>query len=146
MTHVEPSHLVELALGNAAPGAELADALRHIEQCDRCRADLRGMTRVVTAARAAKPVDLSAAPPERVWQRIIRDLSRETAPPRPPAGALGPGRRKLFALLAVAAIAAAAAGALHWSRHESTEAGTGLLGRTHKPRAMSASERARPWA
>ncbi|WP_051704865.1 MULTISPECIES: hypothetical protein [unclassified Streptomyces] len=120
MAHVEPAHLVELALGNAAPGGQLADALLHIEQCDHCRAELRMMTRVVIAARSANLVDLPTAPPERVWQRITRDLSRETTAPGPPGGPLsllGPGKRKLLAA-GVALTAIAAAAAAHWSRHD----------------------------
>ncbi|GGY01198.1 hypothetical protein [Streptomyces djakartensis] len=117
MAHVEPAHLVELALGNAAPDGQLADAMRHIEQCDHCRHELRMMTRVVTAARSANVVDLPTDPPERVWRRIARDLSsRETAALRPPAGTLGPGKRKILAALALAAIIAAAAA--HWCRRD----------------------------
>ncbi|MET9389790.1 hypothetical protein ABZY20_05140 [Streptomyces sp. NPDC006624] len=111
MAHVEPAHLVELALGNAAPGGELADALRHVEQCDHCRYELRMMTRVVTAARTAQLVDLPAAPPEHVWQRISRELSPGSAPPRPPAGPLDPARRRLLTALALALAALAAASA-----------------------------------
>ncbi|MFJ8592709.1 hypothetical protein [Streptomyces sp. NPDC093598] len=105
MAHVEPAHLVELALRNAAPTDADAEALRHVELCDRCRDDLRMMTRVVTAARTAQLVDLPTAPPERVWQRITRDLSRETDHPRPPPRI--PDRERRALLLALLALAAA---------------------------------------
>lgn len=122
MDHVEPAHLVELALGNAAPSDEDADALRHIEQCDHCRDELRTMTRVVTAARSAHLVDLPTAPPERVWRRISRDLSPETAAPRPPTGRHLAGMRKPVTALALAGIvtaaAVAAAAAARWYRHD----------------------------
>ncbi|MEU1848242.1 hypothetical protein ABZ499_02865 [Streptomyces sp. NPDC019990] len=124
MAHVEPAHLVELALGNAEPSEEDAEALRHIEQCDHCRDELRTMTRVVTAARSAHLVDLPTGPPERVWRRISRDLSRETTAPRPPTGHHTAGMRKpLAAALSLTAIAAAAAAAVHWYRQDRRPAG-----------------------
>ncbi|GAA2415864.1 hypothetical protein [Streptomyces coeruleofuscus] len=108
MVHVEPAHLVELALRNTPPTDDDAEALRHVERCDRCRDELRMMTRVVTAARSAELVDLSAAPPERVWQRITQDLSRESAPARPPPSPLGrSAKRKLLVALALAVVAGA---------------------------------------
>ncbi|MGI5367639.1 hypothetical protein [Streptomyces iakyrus] len=105
MTHVESAHLVELALRNATPTGADAEALRHVEQCDRCRDELRMLTRVVAAARTAQLVDLPTAPPDRVWQRISRDVSGTPTAPRSPAPAPAPGRRLLLALLALAAAA-----------------------------------------
>lgn len=88
MSHVEPSHLVELALGHAG-GDEDADALRHLASCPRCRRELARTTRVVAAARGARASDLPAAPPERVWRRIAQEVLRGTDrlphPPRHPA-------------------------------------------------------------
>ncbi|WP_432056606.1 hypothetical protein [Streptomyces sp. bgisy022] len=84
MAHVEQARLVELALGHAADGNE--SALRHLAECDRCREELRSMTRVVAAARAADVVDLPTAPPERVWLRIMRDLDDKPGGPPSPAG------------------------------------------------------------
>ncbi|MFD5102888.1 hypothetical protein [Streptomyces albidochromogenes] len=88
MAHVEPTHLVRLALGNDASSDD-AGALRHIAVCDRFRGELSRMRRVVVAARAVEAADLPTAPPERVWQHITHELSRtgEPAPP-PTAGAL----------------------------------------------------------
>lgn len=83
MDHVDPAHLVELALGHAT-GDEDAGAWRHIASCPRCREELRRTTRVVTSARGAEAADLPAAPPDRVWQRIVEELTHGTAaPPRP---------------------------------------------------------------
>jgi hypothetical protein len=97
---------VELALGHVTASEEDAGALRHIEQCERCRDQLRTMTRVVTAARTAQLVDLPAAPPERVWQRITHDLSHR--PPAPRASGDHTNRdRLLVAVLAVTALGAA---------------------------------------
>ena len=116
MVHVEPAHLVELALRNTPPTDDDAAALRHIERCDRCRDELRMMTRVVTAARSAELVDLPAAPPERVWQRITQGLSRESAPPRPPPRPPGrSAKRKLLTGLALAVVALAVVGGV--ARH-----------------------------
>jgi hypothetical protein len=81
--NVEPSHLVELALGHASGDAD-AGALRHVASCPRCREELAQMTRVVTAARGAEVSDLTAAPPERVWQRIAHEVLHEAGRlPRP---------------------------------------------------------------
>ncbi|MFI8090673.1 hypothetical protein ACIF9R_20500 [Streptomyces sp. NPDC086080] len=87
MGHVEPAHLVELALGRTT-GDQDVRALRHIATCPRCRRELASMIRVVTAARDAGAADLPTAPPEHVWRRIVQELSGEepsdadTAPPR----------------------------------------------------------------
>lgn len=115
MAHVERAHLVELALRNATPTDADTEALRHIQHCDRCRDELRVLARLVTAARAAQIVDLPTTPPERVWRRISRDLSRRPDPPRRAPRA--PDRRKrALALLALAATTAMAA--TRWFRHE----------------------------
>ncbi|MEU0249721.1 hypothetical protein ABZ192_36510 [Streptomyces sp. NPDC006235] len=71
---------MEPALRNTPPTDD-AEAMRHVERCDRCRDELRMMTRVVTAARSAELEDMPAAPPELVWQRMAQGLSRESAPP-----------------------------------------------------------------
>ncbi|MFE1948170.1 hypothetical protein [Streptomyces massasporeus] len=113
MAHVESAHLVELALSNATPTDADAEALRHIEHCTRCRDELRSLTRLVTAARTAQLVDLPTAPPERVWQRIDRDLSTGTAPPRPHARTPNRRKRALLTLLALAATAGIAHRCLH---------------------------------
>ncbi|MEU2913670.1 hypothetical protein ACWCQ0_21345 [Streptomyces massasporeus] len=85
MAHVESAHLLELALGNAAPGDDDAEALRHVEHCDLCRDELGMLIRLVTAARAAKAVDLPIPPPEHIWLRITREVSRGRGTP-PPQG------------------------------------------------------------
>ncbi|WAX81498.1 hypothetical protein [Streptomyces sp. KMM 9044] len=87
MDHVEPAHLVELALGNDF-SSDSVSALRHIAVCIRCRKELGRMARVVAAARSVEEPDLPATHPEQVWQRIARELSLagEAAPP-PPVGA-----------------------------------------------------------
>lgn len=90
MTHVEPAHLVELALGNGVSSDD-AGALRHIALCRRCREELSRMARVVAAARSVEECDLPVAPPQRVWQRIAQEVSRPgEAVPLP---APGPAQR-----------------------------------------------------
>ncbi|CAL9393101.1 hypothetical protein GL259_30940 [Streptomyces sp. Tu 3180] len=111
MAHVEPAHLVELALGHSAH--DDASALRHIAVCDRCRDELRTLRRVVTAARTADIVDLPAAPPEHVWRRIARELSEEAGAPPPPAGAAG---RRSPASAAGTAVPGRTAGAVRRAR------------------------------
>ncbi|MEU3887397.1 hypothetical protein [Streptomyces sp. NPDC029041] len=102
MAHVEPAHLVELALGNATPSEADTEALRHVDECARCRDELGVLTRLVTAARTAQLVDLPTAPPERVWRRISGDLSPEPNTPGPPPRIRDRRRRALLALLALA--------------------------------------------
>ncbi|MFE2277400.1 hypothetical protein ACFXAE_09040 [Streptomyces sp. NPDC059454] len=90
---MDPAHMVELALGNGAPDDD-AGALRHIAGCERCREELSLVTRVVTAARRVEEPDLPAAPPERVWRRIARELTGADAttapsPATPPGGLPG---------------------------------------------------------
>ncbi|MGW0501095.1 hypothetical protein ACWD0Z_38445 [Streptomyces sp. NPDC003007] len=126
MAHVDPAHLVELALRNATPTDADADALRHVERCDRCRDELRVLLRVVTAARTAHLVDLPAAPPERVWRRISRDITHDTPPPGPPPVVPDHGRRALLTLLALLVVAAATGlAAARWSRHRRSNGRSG---------------------
>ncbi|MGX1225969.1 hypothetical protein RKD42_007228 [Streptomyces ambofaciens] len=83
MGHVDPSHLVELALGHASGDADVG-ALRHVASCPRCRGELARLTRVVSASRGARVSDLPVAPPERVWQRIVHEVFKEgDGPPLP---------------------------------------------------------------
>ncbi|MER5833335.1 hypothetical protein ABT116_21380 [Streptomyces sp. NPDC002130] len=116
MAHVEPAHLVELALRNAAPTEADTAALRHVEQCARCGDELRMLTRVVAAARTAQLVDLPTAPPDRVWQRISRGLSPETDTHGPPPHHPDHWKRALLALLALATAVGAAV--VHRRLHE----------------------------
>ncbi|SDC47206.1 hypothetical protein [Streptomyces prasinopilosus] len=95
MAHVEPAHLVELALGNGVSSDD-AGALRHIALCPRCREELTLMARVVAAARGVEESDLPVAPPPRVWRGIAREVSRageEAAPPAVPPAAGGSSPR-----------------------------------------------------
>lgn len=80
MPHVEPAHLMELALGNDVSSDD-PDALWHIAACNRCREELRLITRVVVSARGVEESDLPSTPPERVWQRITQQLSAASAEP-----------------------------------------------------------------
>ncbi|MCX4854207.1 hypothetical protein OG426_51985 [Streptomyces canus] len=75
MPHVEPAHLMELALGNDISSDD-PGGLQHIAACDRCREDLSQITRVVAAARDVEESDLPSTPPERVWQHITQQLHR----------------------------------------------------------------------
>jgi hypothetical protein len=82
--HVEPAHLMELALGNDISSND-PGALQHVAACNRCREELRQITRVVVSARGVEESDLPAAPPERVWHHITQELSAmEKTPARPP--------------------------------------------------------------
>lgn len=89
MAHVAPGRLADLALGVAAGGDDPA-ALHHLAVCARCREELARLHRVVTAARSVEPLDLPAAPPERVWEEVLRVV----APPVRDAEADTPVRHK----------------------------------------------------
>lgn len=82
MPHVDPAHLVELALGNDVTHDDVG-ALQHLAACGRCREELHLMTRVVMAARGVEEPDLPSAPPARVWQRIAQGLSEADEPAAP---------------------------------------------------------------
>ncbi|MFI9819546.1 hypothetical protein ACIHFC_03565 [Streptomyces sp. NPDC052013] len=88
MAHVEPSDLLELALGRTVPGDD-AGVLLHLAECASCRAELRRTARVVAAARGAVASHLLIPPPERVWQRI----SCEVRGPAPGNSETGEGGR-----------------------------------------------------
>ncbi|WP_149550863.1 hypothetical protein [Streptomyces marokkonensis] len=83
MPHVDPTHLVELALGNGVSHHDVS-ALQHIAVCPRCWEELSLMTRIVNAARGVEEPDLPTAPPDRVWQRITEELTGTDAPAAPP--------------------------------------------------------------
>jgi hypothetical protein len=78
VAHVEPSHLVEIALRNDGAVSDVP-AMRHIAACVRCREELQRMEDVVAAARRVEASDLPTAPPERVWQWIIAEIVTERA-------------------------------------------------------------------
>lgn len=80
MTHVDPAHMVELALGTS-PSHEATAALRHLAACPACREELTRIAKVVDIALSVEASDLTVAPPEWVWRGIKRTLSTEPAPP-----------------------------------------------------------------
>ncbi|MER7778548.1 hypothetical protein ABTZ21_26660 [Streptomyces sp. NPDC096191] len=82
MPHVDPAHLVELALGNDTTHDDVR-ALQHLAACGRCREELHLVTRVVMAARGVEEPDLPSAPPAHVWQRITQGLSESDEPAAP---------------------------------------------------------------
>lgn len=88
MPHVDPTHMVALALGNDASHNDVS-ALQHLSVCKRCREELSLVLRVVAAARSIQEADLPASPPERVWQRITRELAEsDEATAQPSASSL----------------------------------------------------------
>ncbi|MFB9466263.1 hypothetical protein [Streptomyces cinereospinus] len=99
MAHVEPAHLVELALGHAASAAD-ETALRHIAGCRHCREELAHMRRVVSTARGAGPAERLTVPPERIWERIaIEHGAGDPAPTRSGTDTRGPcGTRRTASL------------------------------------------------
>ncbi|WP_435601095.1 anti-sigma factor [Streptomyces sp. C10-9-1] len=156
--HPDPGVLLELALGGPGAAEALAPGDRaHLGACDRCRAELDGLRRVASAARAATLEDLLTAPPPRVWDALARDLglpgaaeqTPETGParaPDPPPGAARAGRnwrrRSALALAAVCLAAGAAAGgaAARWTAGGGE--GSAVLGDVHVLAAVSGTRAA----
>ncbi|MCL7428030.1 hypothetical protein [Streptomyces sp. YS415] len=83
MTHVDHAHLLELALGNAGRSDD-AVALQHLAVCVLCRQELTRVTRVVSAASDIDLSDLATPPPERLWERIQRELAEPPDRAKPP--------------------------------------------------------------
>lgn len=133
MPHVDPPHLLELALGNGASHDDKR-AHRHIAVCGRCRDELGRMTRLVTAARSVQESDLPAAPPERVWRHVAQELA-DPPPASAPADARRTGRspdiRRGRARLACGLLVCALL--VWWHRREGRAAGA--------PRPRSDSDR-----
>ncbi|HET6856083.1 MAG TPA: hypothetical protein VFH94_03175 [Streptomyces sp.] len=50
----------------------------HLLKCAHCRGELDALRRVVDAARAASPSLPLVPPPERVWDAVADDVSRES--------------------------------------------------------------------
>lgn len=157
--HPDPGVLLELALGGPGAAEALASGDRaHLDACDRCRAELDGLRRVASAARAATLEDLLTAPPPRVWEALARDLGLPGAteqipetglargPGPPPSAARSGGRtwrrRSALALAAVCLAAGAAAGgaAARWTAGGGESATE--LGDVHVLAAMSGTRAA----
>ncbi|WP_448318051.1 hypothetical protein [Streptomyces sp. CO7] len=84
MAHVDPTRLMDIALGHAAPADD--PVLGHLARCARCREELLCTALVVAAARGVQERDVPAAPPERVWRRIAEGLAEPEATPAPQTG------------------------------------------------------------
>jgi hypothetical protein len=94
VAHVDPTRLMELALGHGAVPGDAS--LRHLAGCGHCREELRRTIRVVDAALGVQERDLPAAPPERVWQHIAEGIATAdgtAVPPAPRSSASAPPPR-----------------------------------------------------
>ena len=77
MPHIDPEQLALLALGEAATD----DTDRHLATCPDCRAELRELTAVVTAARSGPGPGQLETPPPGLWARVT--TARAGLPKRP---------------------------------------------------------------
>lgn len=81
MDHLHPDQLAALALESDADDAEVAahlddaDDAAHLEECARCRRELDILREVSARARRARPEETPPAPPEEIWDRVVRELS-----------------------------------------------------------------------
>lgn len=105
--------LAAYLLGALEP-AEAAALERHLERCERCRADLR---RLEPAARALPEAVERLEPPPRLRRRLLAEVRDDAALPDVAGARRGrrlhlgsPGRRALVGLAALAFVAAAIAG------------------------------------
>ncbi len=89
MPHIDPADLALLALGEAASD-ELAT---HLARCPDCRAEMRQLTAVVTAARGGAGSGQLEPPPPGVWARVAAaaGVDPEPAPSFAPDDLIGPG-------------------------------------------------------
>ncbi|MBW3603507.1 MAG: anti-sigma factor [Actinobacteria bacterium] len=81
MDHLHPDQLAALALESDPDDAEVAahlgdaDDAAHLEECARCRRELDILREVMARARRARPDETPPAPPEEIWDRVVRELS-----------------------------------------------------------------------
>lgn len=69
MRHIDDDTLALMALREQQPDADQA---QHLRTCAQCRDEVESLREVVTAARTGGPLE---APPERVWERVIAEIS-----------------------------------------------------------------------
>jgi hypothetical protein len=104
MKHLDDDVLTLLALEDEQPDKPTAE---HLRTCERCREELRALSRTVTAGRSAPGSNQLVAPPARVWEGIQAELgalSRDDGvDAQPLPSALSPRRRRAPVVLAVAA-------------------------------------------
>lgn len=79
MRHIDEDTLALLALDE--PSVADADALAHLQSCDRCREQLTELRAVVSTVRAGGPLQ---SPPPRVWDGIEAEIAAETPAERTP--------------------------------------------------------------
>jgi hypothetical protein len=72
---------MDLALGHGAPPGDPLPS--HLARCGHCREELRRTALLVATARAVRERDVPAAPPERVWWRIVESLAGPEPEPEP---------------------------------------------------------------
>lgn len=72
MNHLHPDQLAALALDPDLGGPDDAE---HLDACARCRRELAVLREVSARARAAHPEEPAPAPPESVWDDVVRELS-----------------------------------------------------------------------
>jgi hypothetical protein len=76
VSHIDPDLLALLALGEDADG----EARAHLADCPDCRAEVRELTKVVTAARSGPDIVQLDAPPPGLWSRVAAAAGVDAAP------------------------------------------------------------------
>lgn len=111
--HIVPDDLAAIAVH---PDLIDDDHEAHLDWCVRCRREVETMRRVTQRARRADPSEPALAPPEHVWEEVVRELSAtgdldgSDAPAPRPATAVG--RWQSFALAAAIVLIAVLAAAV----------------------------------
>lgn len=110
MNHLHPDHLAALAIEPEMAGA---DDEAHLQQCPRCRGELATLRDVSARARRAQPGEPSPAPPESVWDNVVRELSASgDLRPQLPERRRTPVWRQPWAVAAALVVAAVVAAAV----------------------------------
>ena len=72
MNHLHPDQLAAIAL---EPEIGDDDDQAHLQQCARCRREVELLRDVSARARQARPDETPPAPPESIWDSVVRELA-----------------------------------------------------------------------
>ncbi|HEX6254444.1 MAG TPA: anti-sigma factor [Euzebyales bacterium] len=85
MDHLHPDQLAAIAVD---PESIDSGDVEHLDDCARCAREVEVLRNVSERARHAEPDDMPPAPPEAIWDRVVRELSDVGEIPVPTAAEL----------------------------------------------------------
>jgi anti-sigma-K factor RskA len=80
MDHMHPDQLAAIAVD---PESLEAEDEAHLDECARCAREVDVLRSVSDRARAAEPGDMPPAPPDAIWDRVVRELTEVGEMPAP---------------------------------------------------------------